>query len=359
MTPIDLSADASLAQATMEPTSPTLAGAATDEEVDSGSAPAISSNAASQAPATSLDAPVTTKPTSIYWMYAIPLAVIHLLSLLVFVPYCFSWSGLALAILGHFTFGLLGITVGYHRLLTHRGFACPKWFEHTLAIMGICNLQDSPARWVAVHRLHHMHSDEQPDPHSPLVNFLWGHVGWLVVVNRDHRDIHAYERFARDLLRERFYFNLERQSLWLFIYLGHALLFTLAGFGAGYGMTGSWAGATQLGLSWLVWAVIARTVFVLNGTWAVNSLGHMFGYQNYNTGDHSRNNWLVGLLAHGEGWHNNHHADQRSARHGHRWWEFDISWQVIRVLEMIGLVWDVARPSEKLQATRAGQKISG
>lgn len=300
-----------------------------------------------------LETPATTRPTTIYWMYAIPLAAIHLLALLACIPWLFSWSGLILAVVGHFTFGMLGITVGYHRLLTHRGFACPKWLEHTLAIMGICNLQDSPARWVAIHRMHHKHSDEQPDPHSPLVNFFWGHVGWLLVINRDHRNVNHFEWCVRDLLRERFYLNLERRGTWLFIYLAHALAFTLAGFGVGYWSTGTWMGGVQLGLSWLVWAVIVRTVFVLNGTWAVNSLGHLFGYQNYATGDHSKNNWLVALLAHGEGWHNNHHADQRSARHGHRWWEFDMSWWVICAWRKIGLVWDVIGPSEKLQQARA------
>jgi stearoyl-CoA desaturase (delta-9 desaturase) len=300
-----------------------------------------------------LETPKTAQPIRIYWTYAIPLATIHVLAFLTLVPYFFSWSGLILGILGHYTFGMLGITVGYHRLLTHRGFSCPKWLEHTLAIMGICNLQDSPARWVAIHRIHHKHSDEQPDPHSPLVNFLWGHVGWLLVINRDHKDVNSYERYVRDLLRDRFYLELERKSLWLFIYLGHALIFALAGYGVGYWLTGTSAGATQLALSWVVWGVIARTVFVLNGTWAVNSLGHMFGYQNYKTGDHSTNNWLVALLAHGEGWHNNHHADQRSARHGHRWWEFDMSWYVIRLLQAVGLAWDVIGPSAKLQEARA------
>ena len=296
-----------------------------------------------------LDTPETTKPTTINWGYAIVLGAVHLLCLLIFFPYFFSWSGLALAVLGDFVFGLLGINIGYHRLLTHRGFSCPRWFEHALAIVGICNLQDSPARWVAIHRLHHKHTDEQPDPHSPLVNFLWGHVGWLLFVNRDHYNLLQYERYSRDLLRDRFYLKLERRLLALTIYLIHAALFTAAGVGVGLVLTGTWQGGLQLGLSWLVWGVFARTVYVLHETWAVNSLGHMFGYQNYDTGDYSKNNWLVGLLAHGEGWHNNHHADQRSARHGHRWWEVDLSWQVIRLMEIVGLVWDFSRPSPRLK----------
>ena len=296
-----------------------------------------------------LDTPETTKPTTVYWLYLIPLLAVHLLALLAFLPYTFSWSGVVLAVLGHFFFGMLGITIGYHRLLTHQGFVCPKWFERTLALLGICTLQDSPARWVAIHRMHHKHSDEQPDPHSPLVNFFWGHVGWLLVINREHYKTGAYERYARDLLRQPFYLNLERNGLWLMIYLLHAALIVLAGFVVGYLSGGTMAAAIQLAVSWFVWAVVVRTVFVLNGTWAVNSLGHIWGYQNYQTGDNSKNNWFVALISHGEGWHNNHHADQRSARHGHRWWEFDMSWWVIVTLEKMGLIWDVVRPKQQAE----------
>ncbi len=300
-----------------------------------------------------LETPETTRPTTIYWLYAIPLAAIHLLALLALIPWTFSWSGVVLALLGHLTFGMLGITVGYHRLLTHQGFSCPKWFEHTLAILGICTLQDSPARWVAVHRMHHKHSDEQPDPHSPLVNFFWGHVGWLLVINRDHDKTGSFERYARDLLRQPFYLRLERNGLWLGIYFVHALLIVLAGFIVGFVTGGTLMAAVQLAVSWFVWGVVVRTVFVLNGTWAVNSIGHVWGYQNYNTGDNSRNNWFVALISHGEGWHNNHHADQRSARHGHRWWEYDMSWWVIVMLEKLGLVWDVVRPKQQLDSVDA------
>lgn len=307
----------------------------------------VSVQESSTGPPNRLDAPETAQPLTFYWLYAIPLAIIHVLALLALVPQFFSWSGLVLGVLGHFTFGMMGITIGYHRLLTHQGFQCPKWFEYTLAILGICTLQDSPARWVAVHRQHHKHSDEQPDPHSPLVSFLWGHVGWLLYINRDHKDINSYERYARDLLRQPFYLRLERNAFWLGVYVAHALLFLLAGFVVGCWGAGTTTDGWLLGMSWLVWGVFVRTVFVLHGTWSVNSLSHTFGYQNYDTGDASRNNWLVALLSHGEGWHNNHHADQRSARHGHRWWDFDMSWWIIRGLEMTGLVWNVVRPKHE------------
>ena len=109
-----------------------------------------------------LDYPESTQPIKIYWRYAIALVLVHLLACLAFVPWFFSWTGVIVAIMGHFVFGMMGITIGYHRLLTHQGFTCPKWFEHTLAVLGICTLQDSPARWVAIHRVHHKHSDSNP-----------------------------------------------------------------------------------------------------------------------------------------------------------------------------------------------------
>ncbi len=292
-----------------------------------------------------LPRPDETQPLKILWQYVIVLTAVHLVALLIFVPWLFTVSGAVLAVMGHFTFGMFGITIGYHRLLTHRGFTCPKWFEHSLAILGMCNLQDSPARWVAIHRMHHQHSDHQPDPHSPLVNFLWGHVGWVVCRHRDLDRTSHYERYVRDLLRDPFYLRLERRGGWFFVFLAHSILFTLAGAVFGYIVSGYQSSeALRYAASWTVWAVAARTVFVLHGTWAVNSLSHVFGYQNYKTRDNSRNNWLVALLSHGEGWHNNHHAEPRAAAHGHRWWEFDMSWRIIQTMERIGLAHDVVRP---------------
>lgn len=292
-----------------------------------------------------LPRPEETQPLTILWKYVIVLVTVHVLALLAFVPWFFTWSGLVLAILGHFVFGMLGITVGYHRLLTHRGFTCPKWLEHSFAALGMCNLQDSPARWVAIHRMHHQHSDAQPDPHSPWVNFLWGHMGWIVCRNREMDRTQHYERYVRDLLRDRFYLRLERKDGWFFVFLAHAVMITAAGALCGYFVSGGVTSeAIKYAASWAVWAVAVRTVFVLHGTWSVNSVAHLFGYRNYETRDHSTNNWLVAIFTHGEGWHNNHHAEPRSAAHGHRWWEYDMSWRVIRAMEMVGLAKNVVRP---------------
>ncbi len=292
-------------------------------------------------PIARLTAPAATQPFRVNWPYTASLTLIHVFALTALVPWLFSWTGVFLFLFGHFFFGMLGITIGYHRLLTHRGFECPKWLEHTLATIGVCCLQDSPAKWVAIHRMHHQHSDERPDPHSPLVSFVWSHVGWLLVQSRDHDELGHFERYARDILRDPYYMRLERHQFWIWIYAIHAVLFFIVGMMAGLAMTGQiWAGI-QLGLSWMVWGVFVRTVVVMHATWAVNSVTHVWGYRNYNTADDSRNNPLISLLTHGEGWHNNHHADQRSAAHGHKWWEFDLSYRTIRLLERVHLAWNV------------------
>lgn len=296
-----------------------------------------------------IERPQATQPLRLNRSHAAVVGLLHGLCLLAFIPYFFSWSGLILAIAGHFFFGMLGINVGYHRLLTHRGFKCPKWLEHTLAIIGVCNLQDNPARWVAIHRMHHQHSDRQPDPHSPHAGFWWGHMGWVIFKSNDHDGALQYQRYARDLLRKPLYRKLASKNRWIGIYAIHALLFFIAGFALGWFTTGTLAGAQQLAWSWLIWGVFVRTVFVWHGTWAVNSATHLVGYRNYDTKDDSRNHWLVALLTHGEGWHNNHHAIPRSAKHGHKWWEYDMAWSVIRLLELTGLATHVARPPEKTE----------
>jgi stearoyl-CoA desaturase (delta-9 desaturase) len=284
--------------------------------------------------------------------YSIGIAAVHLLAVFAFVPWLFSWSGVALMVAGHYVFGMLGMTLCYHRLLAHKSFRCPKWFEHCLAILGVCCLQDSPARWVAIHRKHHQHSDEEPDPHSPLVTLFWGHLGWLFVENRELKGLLFYDRYARDLLHDPLYRRLERHSLQLTLYAVVAVLFFAAGFAVGWLAGGQPSAGLQLGLSWLVWGVFVRTVVVWHITWSVNSLTHLWGYRNYKTSDNSRNNWLVGLVAHGEGWHNNHHAEQASAAHGHRWWEIDITYLTIRFLESIGLAYDVVRPRRRRHGRR-------
>jgi stearoyl-CoA desaturase (delta-9 desaturase) len=286
--------------------------------------------------------PATVDRGRIIWPYLGFVLAFHLLLPLAFVPYFFSWTGLLLVPLGNYVFCSLGIGAGYHRLLTHRSFRCPRWLEHTFALLGVCSLQDSPARWVMIHRMHHQNSDRQPDPHSPLVNFFWGHMGWLFVENKQLSLLSTYERYARDILRDRFYMRLERGRLWVWVYVVHAVLFYLVGLAVGWLTTGEWQGGVQFGLSLLLWGVIFRTIYSWHVTWGVNSAAHYWGYRNYETDENSRNNWLFALATNGDGWHNNHHADPRCCAHGfHRWWELDVTYLTIRLLKLVGLVTDV------------------
>ncbi|MET0971490.1 MAG: acyl-CoA desaturase [Tardiphaga sp.] len=288
--------------------------------------------------------PEGVQPYRIDWVNVGVIGGFHALALLALIPGLFNWTALIVAIVAARLFGLLGINVGYHRLLTHRGFGCPKWLEHALVVIAICCAEDTPSRWVAVHRRHHEKADERPDPHSPLAGFLWAHIGWLLVKNPDLSRLGIYERYARDVLRDPFYAAMERNLWQLKILLIQINVFFFAGLLTGMLQTGAFVDAVPVAMSFVVWGVFVRTVFVWHQTWAVNSVTHLWGYRRYATDEDSRNNVFIGILAHGEGWHNNHHADQRSARHGHRWWEIDTTFLTIRLFEKLGLAWDVALP---------------
>jgi stearoyl-CoA desaturase (delta-9 desaturase) len=290
-----------------------------------------------------LPLPATVRLDNVVWMYAIPFAVIHLAALAVLIPWLFSWTGVALAVLGVPFYGI-GITLGYHRLLAHRSLTVPKWLEHGFALFAQCSLQDTPAKWVTVHRMHHVFSDEQPDPHSPLVSFLWSHFNWLFYQNTATRTISAMQKYAHDLLEDPFYMKLEKSYLGPAIYLVHLLVYPIIGAVAGWLTTRTPIGALQFSLSLFVWGGLVRTVLGWHVTWSVNSLTHLFGYRNYETNESSRNNWFVGLVALGEGWHNNHHSDPAAASVWHRWWEFDLTYCVIFVLERLGLATKVIEP---------------
>src|SRR6476620_10110810 len=179
----------------------------------------------------------------VIWPYIIGVLLFHLTIPLAFLSYVFSWWGVLWLPVGNYIFCSLGIGAGFHRLLTHRGFKCPLWLEHTLALLGVCNLQESPARWVVVHRIHHQHSDYQPDPHTPQVSAFWGHVGWLFVENRHTTSAESYHKYARDILSDGLYMRLERNLLYFWVYVIHAVLFLAAGLGVGYWMRSTLAGS--------------------------------------------------------------------------------------------------------------------
>jgi stearoyl-CoA desaturase (delta-9 desaturase) len=245
-------------------------------------------------------------------------------------PFTFTWQALLLMVGLHWFTGSLGICLGYHRLLTHTGMKTYSWVRYLFATIGTLAGEGSPLDWVADHRKHHAYSDQEGDPHSPHDGSIWSHVFWLAY-HTHNGDRDAYlKRWVPDLYKERGMRILDYLFLPLHIAVGLGL------FGLGY-----WLGGTEMAVSFLVWGMFVRLVAVLHATWMVNSASHMFGYKNYETTDDSRNNWFVAIIAYGEGWHNNHHAYPRMAKHGHQWWEFDITWMAIRMLKACGLVWDV------------------
>ncbi len=279
----------------------------------------------------------------IYWRYAIGVVGYHLLALLALNSWYFSWTGVVLFLIGIPLFGSVGINLCYHRLLSHRSFCCPLWLEHAFAVLGACCFQDTPARWVAVHRQHHHRADEIADPHSPLVNLFWSYMGWLFVENADLNRIGLYDRYARDIIRDRFYLSLERGFVW--IVLLSWVVFFAGGSLAALVLGGTVMEAVQFGASTWLWGVVVRTIVVWHITWSVNSFPHRWGYRNYDTDDNSYNNVLVAILSNGEGWHNNHHADPNSASNQHRWWELDLIYLFLRLLVFFGLAWDVITPT--------------
>jgi fatty-acid desaturase len=286
--------------------------------------------------------PVAVSGRQINWRYVSAVGSYHLLGLLAFNSWFFSWTGVVLAIGGVYVFGALGINLCYHRLLSHRSFSCPLWLEHTFAIIAVCCVEDTPARWVATHRQHHHRADDQADPHSPLVNLFWSYVGWLFIENTDLSRAVGYDRYARDIVRDKFYRWIERAVVW--ITLAQSVVYFAAGFVAGLVVSGTVAGALQFGASVWLWGVIVRTILVWHVTWCGNSFPHLFGYRNYETGDNSRNNAWVAIITSGEGWHNNHHAEPNSATNQRHWWEVDLTYQLLRLLVLLGLAWDVQLP---------------
>jgi sn-2 palmitoyl-lipid 9-desaturase len=274
------------------------------------------------------------------WSAVIWLGVIHVGALAA--PLVFTWKGVLLTFVLGWISGGLGVCVGYHRLLTHLSFETYRPLRRMFAWLGTMAGQGPPITWVAVHRKHHRYSDQEDDPHSPRHGAWWSHVLWLFPRMGDPKLRETMLRYAPDLLKDRFLRMLERTFLVWHVAVGAVL------------MAVGWAGWDfYTGLSFVVYGMFVRMVYVLHVTWLVNSASHIWGYRNYATNDDSRNLWWVALLSYGEGWHNNHHAFQRSARHGHRWWELDTTYAVIWLMERCGLAWKVVRPRPARRAAAA------
>lgn len=279
------------------------------------------------------------------WTTVIAAIVIHVLA--IGSLYFFSWEGIIVAFVLFLMTGL-GVTIGYHRYLTHAGFETYEWVRRTLAVLGMLSGEGPPVFWVALHRQHHQCSDKDGDPHSPLHGFFHAHVLWTWAYQRSEKWAELFKQYAPDLRRERFMNFLSRTYVWWH----GGVLILLVVCGALYGWfarEASWSTAGFYAMSFAGLGFFTRMALVLNVTWCVNSAAHRWGYRTYETADESRNNWLVGLLAFGEGWHNNHHAKPRLACHGHRWWEIDASYYIIKLMERIGLVRNVQDALSKPQ----------
>jgi stearoyl-CoA desaturase (delta-9 desaturase) len=257
----------------------------------------------------------------------------------------FSWVELGLLLGMAFLTGL-GITVGYHRLFTHRSFETNPVVRFVFAVLGSMAVQGPLLKWVATHRQHHQHSDTPDDPHTPhhsgrgvlglIRGFWYAHVGWTF-----GPDPAGLMRYVPDLRRSAA-LRVVSALFPLWVVLGLAVPTVLGGL-----LTWSWQGVV-LGL---IWGGLVRVLLVHHVTWSINSACHLWGGKPFACGDESRNNLLFGVLALGEGWHNNHHAFPTSARHGLRWWQIDASYWVIRGLELAGLAWNVKLPAKAAGAT--------
>jgi stearoyl-CoA desaturase (delta-9 desaturase) len=261
-----------------------------------------------------------------------------------------NWHDIVVFLIVYMATGL-GITVGFHRLLTHRSFKTKRWLRATFAAFGSAAVEGPVISWVADHRKHHVYADQEGDPHSPHVDHGVGwkgalrglahaHVGWLFL----HDQRGSRDRFARDLLDDPAVRFVDRTFV-LWVALG-----LLVPFGLGYALGGSLAAA----LTGLLWGGAVRMLVLHHVTYSINSLCHFFGRRRFDTDDQSRNLLWLAPFSFGESWHNNHHAFPTSARHGLRFWELDTSAIVIRALESVGLAWDVVRVSGERQAARAG-----
>jgi fatty-acid desaturase len=252
----------------------------------------------------------------INWVTAIAMFAFHAGALAAL--FFFSWKPFLLGIFLYWVAGSLGIGMGYHRLLTHRGYKTPKWVEYFLTFCATLALEGGPIFWVATHRIHHQYSDKEGDPHSPIDGKWWAHMGWILMGKSMHHDTSTLSRYVPDLAKDKFHVWITKFHYVPMIVVGLILL----AFG---------------GIQYVLWGIFFRTVLGLHSTWLVNSATHSWGSRRFATRDLSTNSWWVAMFTWGEGWHNNHHAHPTSSRHGLAWYEIDLNWYGIWVLQKLGL----------------------
>jgi stearoyl-CoA desaturase (delta-9 desaturase) len=263
----------------------------------------------------------------INWSTSITMVIFHIMSVVAL--FFFTWQALAVTIFLWWVSGSLGVGMGYHRLLTHRGYKTPKLVEYFLTLCATLSLESGPINWVATHRIHHQHTEVPgADPHTPREGGWWAHMGWILTGTAQQYSEETLRRYAPDLYKDRVH-RLINQFFYVPLIISGVILYALGGW------------------PFLMWGVFFRVTFGLHATWLVNSATHMWGTRRFETTDDSRNNWWVALLSFGEGWHNNHHAHPVAARHGLKWYEIDMNWWGIRTLQLFGLAKNIKLINEK------------
>jgi stearoyl-CoA desaturase (delta-9 desaturase) len=259
------------------------------------------------------------------WLVSLPFYAVHVTAVVGVALMGFSWSGLALAV-GLYYLRMFGVTGGYHRYFSHRTYRTSRAFQFVLAVLAQSSIQKGALWWAAHHRDHHKYSDTPKDPHSYRdYGFWYSHVGWILSSETEETD---YSRIS-DLAR---YPELRWLNKWHVVpavVLAAALFFI-----------GGWHA--------LLWGFFVSTVALWHGTFTINSLSHMWGKRRYTTTDDSKNNPVLAIVTMGEGWHNNHHYYPRSVRQGFRWWQVDMTYYILRSLAVVGIVWDLHVPSQKV-----------
>ena len=267
---------------------------------------------------------------AIHWHTVFFVAAFHVLAIIAL--FTFSWQNLAAAFITWWIAGSWGVGLGFHRLLTHRGFTVPRWLMRFMATCGTLAVQSGPISWVTTHRIHHAFTETDRDPHSPRNGTYWAHIGWIFRGPAQSHPLAVRQRYSPDLLKDGYLRFLDNYYYVTSIVVGLVLL-----------AIGGWGMA--------LCGIFLRTVIGWHFTWLVNSATHIWGSRRFDTRDDSRNNALIAAVTFGEGWHNNHHAYPRSARHGLTWMEFDVNWVQLRILEKLGLArnvyaFDLATESE-------------
>ncbi len=260
------------------------------------------------------------KSKKIQWTTVFGVTVFHALA--IWALFTFSWENLIAALITWWIAASWGTGLGYHRLFTHRGFKVPKLMEYFFNICGSLAMQSGVISWVTTHRIHHGFTDTEKDPHSPRHGTYWSHIGWIFRGTAQNQTIATMQRYAPDLMKDKTHRFLNKYY-WMTPIVVGAILFAIGG----------WA--------MVLWGIFLRTVMAWHFTWLVNSATHLWGTRRFDTRDDSRNNALVAAVTFGEGWHNNHHAHPRSAKHGIAWYEFDVNYVQLKIMEKLGLVTDI------------------